>query len=240
MAMRTERVRLGAIVTPISRRRPWKLARETATLDHLSSGRLIVAVGLGALDDKGFGSVGEETDLKVRAEMLDEGLAILAGLWSGQPFHFYGAHYHVDEMTFLPPPMQTPRIPVWVVGAWPRMKSMRRALRWDGIVPQKSGATDTAMTPADIAAMRAFIDAEHDNTTPYDIITEGETPGDDPTAATAIVRPLVDGRRDVVDGDALGRPTWPGGDSHPYSAGTTARRREILTAINPIARAARA
>ena len=83
MAMRTERVRLGAIVTPISRRRPWKLARETATLDHLSNGRLIVAVGLGALDDGAFGKVGEATDLKVRAEMLDEGLTILAGLWSG-------------------------------------------------------------------------------------------------------------------------------------------------------------
>lgn len=138
MAMRTERVRIGAIITPISRRRPWKLARETATLDHLSNGRLIIAVGLGALDDKGFANVGEATDLKTRAAMLDEGLAILAGLWSGQPFSFHGEHYQVDNLTFLPSPVQKPRIPIWVVGAWPRAKSMQRALRWDGILPQKS------------------------------------------------------------------------------------------------------
>ncbi|MHB8648083.1 MAG: LLM class flavin-dependent oxidoreductase [Thermomicrobiales bacterium] len=192
MAMRTERVRIGAIVTPLSRRRPWKLARETMTLDHLSNGRLIVAVGLGALDDKGFANVGEVTDLKARAAMLDEGLAILAGLWSGQPFSFHGAHYRVNDLTFVPPPVQTPRIPVWVVGAWPRAKSMRRALRWDGIVPQKSDGTGTAMTPADIAAMKAFIDAERGETTPYDIVSEGETPGDDHARAIAIVRPFAE------------------------------------------------
>lgn len=191
MAMRTERVRLGAIVTPISRRRPWKLARETMTLDHLSNGRLILAVGVGALDDGGFGKVGEKTDLKTRAEMMDEGLAILAGLWSGEPFSFEGVHYHIEEMTFLPPPVQTPRIPVWVVGVWPRMKAMRRVIRWDGILPQKSGA-DPAMTAADIAAMKAYIDAERGQGTPYDIIAEGETPGDDRGGATAIVRPLAE------------------------------------------------
>ena len=74
IAMRTERVRFGAIVTPPSRRRPWKLARETATLDQLSGGRLIVPVGLGALDDVAFGGVGEATDLRTRAELLDESL----------------------------------------------------------------------------------------------------------------------------------------------------------------------
>ncbi|MGI8857688.1 MAG: LLM class flavin-dependent oxidoreductase [Thermomicrobiales bacterium] len=191
MAMRTERVRLGAIVTPVSRRRPWKLAHETMTLDHLSNGRLIVAVGLGALDDGAFGKVGEVTDLKVRAEMLDEGLAILAGLRSGQSFTFHGAHYRVDGMR-LPPPVQSSRIPIWVVGAWPRMKSMRRALRWDGVLPQKSGASEGAMTPEDIAAKRAFIATERDDATPYDIVTEGETPGEDHEAAAAIVRPLAE------------------------------------------------
>jgi alkanesulfonate monooxygenase SsuD/methylene tetrahydromethanopterin reductase-like flavin-dependent oxidoreductase (luciferase family) len=191
MAMRTEHMRLGAIVTPLSRRRPWKLAREAMTLDHLSNGRLIVAVGLGALDDGAFGKVGEATDLKIRAEMLDEGLAILAGLWSGQPFNFHGAHYRVDGMQFQPS-VQTPRIPIWAVGVWPRMKSMRRALRWDGILPQKSSAAGGAMTPADIAEMRAFIATERGDTTPYDIIAEGETLGDDREAAAAIVRPLAE------------------------------------------------
>ena len=90
MAMRTERVRIGAIVTPPSRRRPWKLARETMTLDRLSNGRLILPVGLGTLDDAGFANVGEPTEARIRAEMLDESLAILTGLWTGEPFAFEG------------------------------------------------------------------------------------------------------------------------------------------------------
>ena len=137
IAMSTRRVRLGTMVTPLSRRRPWKVARETVTLDHLCQGRLILPVGLGSTIDAGFSKVGEEMDRKIRAEMLDEGLAILAGLWSGQPFSYIGQHYQVQEMTFLPPPVQQPRIPIWVVGAWPRMKSLRRALYWDGILPTK-------------------------------------------------------------------------------------------------------
>lgn len=188
----TERVRIGAIITPISRRRPWKLARETVTLDHLSHGRLVVPVGLGALDDGGFGKVGEATDLKVRAAMLDEGLEVVTGLWSGQPFSYHGAHYDVEEMTFLPPPVQTPRIPVWVVAAWPRAKSMRRALRYDGILPQKMDGADGAMTPDDIRAMRAFIAEQRAATTPFDIIMEGETPGDDPAQVAATVAPLAE------------------------------------------------
>src|SRR6185437_8645693 len=130
MALRTTRVRLGAIISPLSRRRPWKVARETVSLDNLSDGRLILPVGLGALDDGGFGKVGEPTERKTRAELLDESLAILTGLWSGQPFSFSGKHYHLDEMTFTPPPIQRPRIPIWVVGAWPSERSMRRAIRY--------------------------------------------------------------------------------------------------------------
>lgn len=117
IAMSTRRVRLGTMVTPLSRRRPWKVARETVTLDHLSQGRLILPVGLGAAGgDWGFTKVGEETDRKIRAERLDEALAILAGLWSGQAFSYEGSHYQVQEMTFVPPPVQRPRIPSWVVG----------------------------------------------------------------------------------------------------------------------------
>ena len=194
MAMRTERVRLGAVLTPVSRRRPWKLARETATLDHLSHGRLVLPVGLGALDDGGFGKVGEATERKTRAELLDEGLAVLTGLWSGKPFSFHGAHYQVEEMTFVPPPVQQPRIPIWVVGAWPRPKSMDRALRYDGLLPAKVNPDGTAgeVTPADIVAMREYIAAHRTATTPFDIIWEGETPGDDPARAAAMVRPWAE------------------------------------------------
>jgi alkanesulfonate monooxygenase SsuD/methylene tetrahydromethanopterin reductase-like flavin-dependent oxidoreductase (luciferase family) len=194
MAMRTERVRLGAVLTPVSRRRPWKLARETVTLDHLSGGRLVLPVGLGALEDGGFGKVGEPTDRKTRAELLDEGLAVLTGLWSGEPFSFHGAHYQVEEMTFLPPPVQQPRIPIWVVGAWPRPKSMDRALRYDGLLPAKVNADGTAgeVTPADLVAMREYIAAHRTASTPFDIIWEGETPGDDPARAAAQVRPWAE------------------------------------------------
>lgn len=93
MAMRTEHVTLGAIITPPSRRRPWKLAREALSIDVLSGGRLVLPVGLGALDDAAFGAVGEPTDARTRGELLDESLAIIAGLWSGEPFGFEGRHY---------------------------------------------------------------------------------------------------------------------------------------------------
>lgn len=195
IAMRTKRIRMGLILTPPSRRRPWKLARETVTIDHLSQGRLILPVGLGALDDGGFTKVGEATARKVRAQLLDESLEILTGLWSGQPFSFDGQHYHVEEMTFLPAPVQVPRIPIWVVGAWPSEKSMRRVLRYDGLLPSKAGATgpaDNIITPADIRAMKAYVEERRTLTTPFDIVQEGETPGDDPRKARDIVAPYAE------------------------------------------------
>ena len=193
-AMRTKRVKIGAVLTPVSRRRPWKLARETMTVDHLSHGRLIIPVGLGALEDAGFAKVGEPTDRKIRAQLLDEGLEILTGLWSGEPFSFHGHHYHVEELTFLPPPVQSPRIPIWVVGAWPRMKSMQRVLRYDGLLPTKINADGSPgdVTPADLQAMKAYIDEHRTQTTPFDIVWEGETPGDDREQSVSIVRPWAD------------------------------------------------
>ncbi len=194
MAMQTEHIRLGLILTPPSRRRPWKLARETVTLDHLSHGRLILPVGLGALDDGGFTKVGEITDTRQRAELLDESLEILTGLWSGKPFSFHGKHYNIDDMTFLPAPVQSPRIPIWVVGAWPSQKSMRRVLRYDGLLPNKISQEDTpaTITPQDIRDMKAYIDANRTLTTPFDIVQEGETPGDDLEQARAIIRPYAE------------------------------------------------
>lgn len=188
IALSTRRIRLGTLVTPLSRRRPWKVARETVTLDHLSGGRLVLPVGLGAVTEGGFARVGEQMDRKIRAEMLDEGLAILTGLWSGQPFSFSGQHYQVQEMTFLPPPVQQPRIPIWVIGAWPHRKSMQRTLRFDGILPT---TMQGEMTPADIQAIKTWLSQHREQTTPFDIVMEGETPGDDPVAATVILQPLA-------------------------------------------------
>ena len=186
MAMTTGRATLGAIVTPPSRRRPWKLARETMTLDQLSGGRLVVPVGLGALDDAAFGNVGEPTEARIRAELLDETLDILEGLWTGEPFGYAGRHYRFGPMTFLPTPIQRPRIPIWVVGAWPHQRSMRRVLRYDGIVTQ----TDR---PDEIRAIAEYVARERDpgsSERPFEIVVQGRTtPGED---ARAVARPFAD------------------------------------------------
>ena len=177
MAMRTERICIGTMITPVPRRRPWKLARETVTLDHLSKGRLIFGVGLGAAgDDGGFFKVGEAMDLKVRAQRLDEGLAVLAGLWSAKPFSFSGAHYDVKEMTLLPAPVQSPRIPVWVAGVWTKEKSMQRALRWDGIIPQRYKSM-RRLTPAEVRELKQYVDEHRSSSEPFDIVVGGTTPG---------------------------------------------------------------
>jgi alkanesulfonate monooxygenase SsuD/methylene tetrahydromethanopterin reductase-like flavin-dependent oxidoreductase (luciferase family) len=192
IAARTERVRLGALVFAPSRRRPWKLAREIVTLDHLSNGRLIVPVGLGALDDAGFGNVGEPVNARTRARLLDETLAIIDGLQSGEPFAFEGEHYRFGSMTFRPRPVQRPRVPVWVVGAWPHERSMRRAIRWDGLVVQSLGpdgkpATGPELLPEIVAWVRdARVGAGLDG--PFEIVVDGTTPADDPAAAAAIAR----------------------------------------------------
>ena len=190
-AMVTERIRLGTMITPVSRMRPWKLASETATLDNLSAGRVILSVGLGATDT-GFTAFGEVTDRKTRAELLDEGLDILTGLWRGQPFAYHGKHYRVQPTDFMvpPPPVQQPRIPIWVVGAWNRPKSMARVLRYDGILPNvmTPAGEHRPLTPDDVREIRAYVETNRTETTPFDIIVEGTTPGDRPDEAGRRVR----------------------------------------------------
>lgn len=195
-AMQTSTIRLGTMLTPLPWRQPWKLAGETATLDNLSNGRLILAVGLGAPDTKA-GNFGVPTDRKTRAELLDEGLDVLYGLWQGQPFDYDGRHYHLQPTDFSvpPPPVQQPRIPTWVVGVWPRMKSMRRVLRCDGLLPARMGPDGKlaeTLQPDDIREMKAWLDQNRTSDTPFDIIWEGETPGDSPSEAAAIVRPWAE------------------------------------------------
>lgn len=189
MAMRTERVRLGAMLTPPARRRPWKLAREAMTLDRLSGGRLVLPVGLGALDDGGFSKVGEPVDRKVRAGRLDESLEILTGLWSGEPFAYEGEHYRLEEMTFLPTPAQKPRPPIWPVGAWPSKKSVDRALRYDGLLAY---TTRGEVLPDDVRAMREYVEENREGGGTFDIVVDGETPGESPEEAASIVRPFAE------------------------------------------------
>lgn len=187
-AVRTERITLGAMVFALTRRRPWKVAREAMTIDHLSGGRLVIPVGLGAADDDGgFGRVApqEATDRKKRAALLDETLAIMEQAWSGEQVDFAGEHYRVDGLRFEPRPVQRPRIPIWVVGAWPRPKSMARAARWDGIIPALSGDP----SPDELRAITAWL-REHDAQT-KDVILAGVSPGDEPGWAAVNVEPLA-------------------------------------------------
>lgn len=194
-AMRTARIKLGTMLSPISRMRPWELAGKATTLDQLSGGRVILSVGLGAVDT-GFAEFGEATDRKTRAELMDEGLDIMTGLWHGQPFAYQGKHYTIRPTAFppAPPPVQRPRIPVWVVGAWPRPRSMQRVLKYDGILPMVIGDNGAARqaAPDDIRAIRDYVAAHRTEAMPFDIVVEGVTPGDDPARAADMVRPWAD------------------------------------------------
>jgi alkanesulfonate monooxygenase SsuD/methylene tetrahydromethanopterin reductase-like flavin-dependent oxidoreductase (luciferase family) len=187
MAARTEGIRLGTLLTPLPWRRPWKVASQVATLDQLSNGRAILTVGLGAVMGD-LPRTGEEEDLRRRADLLDEGIEVIRGLLAGGGTHV-GANYRVepgaDDQMQVARPVQDP-VPIWVVGVWPRPKSMRRVLACDGVVPQYGGEG----SPEDVRAMREWL-AEHGARPDIDVIAEGETPHD-PAAASVIVRPWAD------------------------------------------------
>lgn len=153
MAMTTERVLLGPMVTPVARRRPHVLARQTATLDRLSGGRLVLGVGLG-LDGSGreLSAFREQLDDRTRARMLDEALDVLAALWSGERVDHRGTHYDALDVRFLPTPAQRPRVPVWVAGRWPNRAPLRRAARWDGYFPIDLGGPDDVAAAVDAVA----------------------------------------------------------------------------------------
>jgi alkanesulfonate monooxygenase SsuD/methylene tetrahydromethanopterin reductase-like flavin-dependent oxidoreductase (luciferase family) len=180
IAATTKRVRLGVLVTPLARRRPWKVARETASLDVLSEGRLVVGAGLGARGDAEFAAFGDEADPRVRAERLDEGLDILTGLWSGEPFSYEGRHHRIEETIFLPRPVQRPRPPVWIAGKWPRRPAFRRAARYDGMFPVFEGVGDAEMPPPARLAEAVRYTREHRQTDdPFDVVIEGQSEGPD-------------------------------------------------------------
>jgi hypothetical protein len=147
-----------------------------------------------ALNDGGFSKVGEPTDRRVRARLLDESLEIIIGLWSGEPFSYEGEHYRLEEMTFRPPPVQRPRIPIWVVGAWPSEKSMRRALRYDGMLVATVGGSpeSSGVTPETIREIKEYVDKNRGVAGAFDIVWEGQSPGEDPERAASIVRPFAE------------------------------------------------
>nr|WP_294694370.1 LLM class flavin-dependent oxidoreductase [uncultured Friedmanniella sp.] len=195
IAAATTRVRIGPMVLPLARRRPWKVARELATLDHLSAGRLTVGVGLGGPPGLEFGDFGEDVDAKTRAGKLDEGLAVLHGLWTGEPFSFTGEHHVVHDAQLLPPPRQE-HVPIWVGGEWPNRAPFRRAARFDGVHPILFSVPPPEQ-PAALAELVAYIAQHRTDTGPFDVVFGAETAGDGGA-----------GDRDVVSRFADAGVTW--------------------------------
>ncbi len=194
-ALATTRIRLGTMVTPVARRRPHQLARQVATLDGISGGRVIFGAGLGGPIEDEYGSFGEPTDPLVLAEMLDEGLELLEGYWSGEPVTRRGRHFQAEDVALLPAPVQRPRVPVWIAGVWPNRRPMRRAARWDGVIPLFDSAWHGHTPPVDevrdlVAYVRRHrVDDRRDK--PFEVVVGGASPTG-PARARDMLGPLID------------------------------------------------
>jgi hypothetical protein len=173
IALATERVRFGALVTPLARRRPWKFAKETATLDRLSGGRLVVGAGLGARGD--IVPFGDGAPPAALAARLDEGLELLASLWSGRPVSHDREHFRLEDALLRPTPLQHPRIPIWVAGFWPNRPPFRRAARWDGAVPLTRGHLMKELSPAELRRCGDYINAHRASSDPFDLVAFAAT-----------------------------------------------------------------
>lgn len=186
VALATTRIRLGLLVSPLPRHRPWLVARALANLDHLSGGRMVCTVGLGH-QDADFAAFGEDPDPRVRAGKLDEGLAILSGLWGDAPFSFAGEHYTLRDVTLLPRPLQQPRLPIWVVGGWPRKPPFRRAARWDGVclMPTRMD-TKEWLTVDDFRECLAYVRSHRTSGAPFEVVMSGESAEDRPAAIAQV------------------------------------------------------
>ncbi|MDT0263481.1 LLM class flavin-dependent oxidoreductase [Jatrophihabitans lederbergiae] len=211
IAARTRHLKVGTMITPVSRRRPWVLARQTATLDLLSGGRLVLGVGIGSPARGDFALFGDEADPVARAEMLDEGLAILDGLWSGERFGHHGKHYRMEPVRFLPRPAQRPRIPVWVGGTLPLRRPMSRAARWDGAVPI-AWADGRLARPSvvQIAGVRDQVLAERGRLDGYDIAVWAEVT-ENPTALAGELAAYADAGATWWIETAKPEPGWQQG-----------------------------
>lgn len=212
IATSTTRIRIGPLVTPLPRRRPWKVPREAVTLDHLSGGRLMLGVGLGIdywRESSSFS--GEAGDDSERARLLDDGIEIITRLWAGEPTTYEGERLSVNGAQFLPRPLQQPRIPIWSAALWPpaRPGPIRRAARCDGVMP----FTGAAMTPSQAAEARDAVAGERASDRPFDLCVWGEANRASEYGAAGVTwlvesigpeEALVDARRVIMDGPPCG------------------------------------
>lgn len=211
IALATSRIRLGPMVTPLPRRRPEEVARQAATLDRLSGGRLVLGVGLGDDLFREFSSFGHELDAVNRGQMLDEALDVINGLLRGERFTYHGKWFDVTDVEFQPKPLQEP-LPIWVAGRWPAKPPFRRGARYDGIAPVSQTG---AMTPDLCREVVEFTMSQRQSQGPLDV------------AVTAWRRDL--GRAEEaqqVAAFAVAGATW-----YQISFAATASRDEVIDAI---------
>lgn len=173
VAVNTETIRLGTMVTPLARRRSWKLAKEVVTLDHLSSGRVTLGIGLGVQNE--FTSYGEPYRLKETAEKLDESVELLRLLWSGEPVDYKGKFYKV-KAHHSPQPVQN-RIPIWVAGTWPHRPPLKRAAKHEGVFPLKAGYQEV-LKPAEYTEILKLIRQHRGSLDDYDVVFSMYSEGD--------------------------------------------------------------
>ncbi|MHA2296690.1 MAG: LLM class flavin-dependent oxidoreductase [Candidatus Hodarchaeales archaeon] len=167
IAVKTEKLRIGTTVTALARRRPWKVARETVSIDRLSNGRLILGVGLGS--DVDFSSFGEKGNKQSRGKKLDEALDVITGLWTGKPFSYQGEHFQLDEVKFIPKPVQI-NIPIWVGGNWSNKKPFRRAAKYDGVFPLRDGELSLENDLEALKECIRYIKRHRTSPEPFDVV----------------------------------------------------------------------
>ncbi len=169
IAQATSTITIGPMVAALPRHRPWVVARQSVSLDRLSGGRMILGVGIGTPPAEEFGTFGDPEDARVRADMLDEGLEIIQGVWSGNPFAFSGKHYSIKETTFGPTPLN--RIPIWVAAVLPAKRPLRRAARFDGAFPLKSDFSELSVE--EVMATCSYIEAHRGSDGQFDFMIGG-------------------------------------------------------------------
>jgi alkanesulfonate monooxygenase SsuD/methylene tetrahydromethanopterin reductase-like flavin-dependent oxidoreductase (luciferase family) len=185
IAARTQRIRIGAMVTPLVRRLPWEVARHSVSVDQLSRGRLIFAAGLG-FSVRELERLGTNADLRSRAELMEQSLDMVDRLWRGESVTDSGPGFDVHDVRTMPVPVQQPRIPVWLAAGWPRLRPLRRAARWDGVyLMTNNQATDARLRADEVAEAIEFIRGERGHLDGFDVAANVGTSADADGGAAA-------------------------------------------------------
>jgi len=187
----TSHLRLGVLVTALPRRHPAAFAQQAATVDLLSSGRLVVGAGLGSLPTE-YSAFGDDPDLWTRGRKLDEALDVVIALWRGEPVRHRGEFFSVDTSGLSPTPVQRPRPPVWIAGRWPNRTPMRRAARYDGLMPTHADhGLDTFMSPDELAEIVRYVGGLRPDRAGFDVVMEGQSDDGDHLSALSVAYEAV-------------------------------------------------